>query len=120
MLRYIHLAAITLIVTLAATAAGAVAPCGARSDITALIKDHFGEVEMGRGLSDRGHLMELFVSPAGGWTLLMTNPRGLSCFADAGEAWIMTHPEDRADDGLQLGPELNALSPAEGEVTPNR
>ncbi len=111
MLRWVRWAAITLIVTLTATAAGAVAPCGARSDIVALLKDSFDEVDVGRGLSDRGLLVELFVSPAGSWTLVLTNSRGLSCLADAGEAWVIRPPEDRASEGSQLGHEPSAPLP---------
>jgi hypothetical protein len=91
MLRYIRLAASTLIFTLiaTATAAGAVAPCASRSDFIAFLKDRFGEVEVGQGLSSRGHLVEVFVSPAGSWTILLSQPDGQSCFVDAGEAWVM-------------------------------
>ncbi len=88
MLRYIRLAAITLIATLLATAASAVGPCGPRSDIIALLKDNFGEVEVGQGLSIRGNLVEIFVSPAGSWTVILSRPDGLSCLADSGEAWL--------------------------------
>ena len=89
MLRYIRLAAITLIVTLIATVAGAAAPCASRSDFIAFLKDNFGEVGVGQGLSNRGHLVEVFVSPAGSWTILLSQPDGRSCLVDAGEAWVM-------------------------------
>jgi len=88
MLRYIWLAAINLIVPLTATAAGAVELCANRSDFVALLKDNFGEVVAAQGLSDRGHLVEVLVSPAGNWTILLSRTDGLSCIVDAGDPWV--------------------------------
>src|SRR5262249_17812100 len=88
MLRYIRLAGTTLIVALTATAAGAVEPCARRSDFVALLKDHFGEVLVAEGLSSRGYLVEVFVSPAGTWTILLSRADGLSCVVDAGDPWV--------------------------------
>jgi hypothetical protein len=42
---------------------------------------------VGQGLSVRGHLVEVFVSPKGSWTIVLSEPDGQSCFADAGDAW---------------------------------
>ena len=89
MLRYAGLAAIALIVVLITTAASAVGPCASRSDIVVFLKAHFGEVVVAQGLSSRGHLVEVFVSPAGSWTILLSQPDGQSCLADAGEAMVM-------------------------------
>jgi hypothetical protein len=88
MLRYIRLAAINLIVALTATAAGAVELCANRSDFVALLKDNFGEIVVAQGLSDRGHLVEVFVSPAGNWTILLSRASGQSCIVDAGDPWV--------------------------------
>ena len=104
MLRYILLAAIALIATPTATAAGAVGPCGSRSDIIAVLKDHFGEVGVGQGLSVRGHLVEVFVSPKGSWTIVLSEPDGQSCFADAGEAWAMAPSAGQSRDTAHILP----------------
>ena len=107
MLRYIRLAAIALIVTLIATAAVAavaVGPCASRSDFIAFLKDNFGEVEAGQGLSNRGHLVEVFVSPAGSWTILLLQPHGQSCVVDAGEAWVMAPSAGQSREALRLQP----------------
>jgi len=104
MLRYIRLAAITMIATLITTAAGAAQPCASRSDFVAFLKDHFGEVEVGQGLSNRGHLVEVFVSPAGSWTILLSQPDGRSCLVDAGEAWAMVPPAGQLREAIQLLP----------------
>jgi hypothetical protein len=87
MLRCIRLAAVSLAAALMSTVAGAAQTCASRSDFVTFLKDHFGEVEVDRGLSDRGHLVEVFVSPAGTLTILLSRPDGLSCLVDAGEAW---------------------------------
>lgn len=88
MLRYIRLTAITLIVALTTTAAGAVERCASRSDFVALLKDNFGEIVVAEGLSSSGHLVEVFVSPAGSWTILLSRADGLSCVVDAGDPWV--------------------------------
>lgn len=88
MLRYIRLAAIVLMAMSMTTAASAAQPCASRSDFVAFLNGHFGEVEVGQGLSSRGHLVEIFVSPAGNWTILLSQPDGRSCLVDAGEAWV--------------------------------
>jgi len=104
MLRHVRLAATTLIVTLTATAASAVGPCASRSDIIAALKNNFGEVEVGRGLSNRGHLVELFVSPEGSWTMLLSRPDGLSCLGDAGPVWDIVPANDRSHPVTLLAP----------------
>ena len=96
MLRHVRVAVTTLIVTLTATAASAVGPCASRADIIAGLKNDFGEVEVGRGLSNRGHLVELFVSPEGSWTMLLSRPDGLSCLGDAGQVWDIVPPNDHS------------------------
>ncbi|MBR1158495.1 hypothetical protein [Bradyrhizobium elkanii] len=87
MLRCIRVTAVTLAAVLMSTVAGSAQTCASRSDFVTFLKDHFGEVEVDRGLSDRGHLVEVFVSPAGTWTILLSRPDGSSCLVDAGEAW---------------------------------
>jgi len=105
MLRCIRLAAISLLVTLIPTAAiptaaSAVGPCASRSESIAILKDNLGEIKAGHGLSNRGHLVEVFVSPAGNWTILLSRPDGLSCIIDAGEGWAMVPARSR--EALQL------------------
>ena len=89
MLRNIRLAAMSLLVTFIPTAASAVGPCASRSELIAVLKDNLGEIKAGHGLSNRGHLVEVFVSPAGSWTILLSQPDGRSCLVDTGEAWVM-------------------------------
>lgn len=100
MLRCTRLAAVTLAAASMTTVAGAAPSCASRTDFIAFLKDNFDEVEVDRGLSNRGHLVEVFVSPAGTWTILLSRPDGLSCMVDAGEAWATA--ADPARDARQL------------------
>ncbi len=102
MLRYIRMAAMSLLVTLIPTAASAVGPCASRSELIAILKDNLGEIKAGHGLSNRGHLVEVFVSPAGSWTILLSQPNGLSCIVDAGEGWAMVPAAAKSREALQL------------------
>jgi len=101
MLRCVWFAAMILFVALMATAASAVEPCGRRSDLVALLKDHFGEIVVAQGLSSRGHLVEVLVSPAGSWTILLSRADGLSCLVDEGEPWVTAAPAGPSRDTAQ-------------------
>jgi hypothetical protein len=101
MLRCIRLAAVSLIVVLTTTAAGAVELCAGRPDLVALLKDNFGEIVVAQGLSSRGHLVEVFVSPAGNWTILLSRADGLSCLVDAGDPWVTASSAGASRDAAQ-------------------
>jgi len=51
-----------------------------------LAADH-RETPRGIGLTADGRLLELYASPAGTWTLLLTTPNGVSCVVTFGDAW---------------------------------
>ena len=59
----------------------------------------FAEAPASKGLASSGKLVELFTSEDGGtWTLVLTEPRGVSCIVAAGKYWydvpaIPTDPE---------------------------
>jgi hypothetical protein len=64
-----------------------VPPCGPRAQIVQAMKQIFDERPQARGLISSNELFEIFVSPQGTWTMLVTNPHGISCIAAAGESW---------------------------------
>lgn len=101
MLQYLCMAVIALTASLTAAAAGPGLPCARRNEIVPLLKDAFGEVQAWRGLSSAGHLMEVFVSPAGGWTILLSRPDGVSCLVDEGKAWVTVQTGTPARDSAQ-------------------
>jgi len=62
-------------------------PCADRDHIAGQLRETFGERMIGSGLAESGVLFELYVGPAGSWTLLVTTPTGRSCLVGMGEAW---------------------------------
>ena len=64
-----------------------VPPCGPRTELVKAMKQIFDEQPRARGLLSSKELFEVFVSPDGTWTILVTNPHGISCIAAAGDNW---------------------------------
>lgn len=62
--------------------------CGKRDEIAARIGDKFGERRQAVGTMGETALVELFVSPAGTWTMLLTRPGGLACILALGRDWM--------------------------------
>ncbi|MGH6960810.1 MAG: hypothetical protein ACREE7_10020 [Dongiaceae bacterium] len=61
--------------------------CGRHSDILAEFAETYSEVPGAVGLTDRGALIDVLVSPSGSWTMLLTTPGGPSCVIGTGQAW---------------------------------
>lgn len=82
-------------VLLGAAAASAVAAspaCGLRADIAAQLAADWDERPVARGLTVRGDLAEVFASPSGSFTILVTRPDGRACAIAAGEIWTADAP----------------------------
>jgi hypothetical protein len=47
----------------------------------------FGEVPVAAGLGTDGNVVEVLRAPDGGWTMIVTDPDGMTCVMAAGEAW---------------------------------
>jgi len=60
--------------------------CAERAAIVAKLVGYHEEPEA-IGLNNDGTLLEVFVSPQGTWTVLVSSPQGQSCIAAIGEAW---------------------------------
>jgi hypothetical protein len=78
---------ISSLLTAAAARASDVPACGPRAQLVQAMKQMFDERPRATGLISTNELFELFVSPAGTWTILVTNPHGVSCIAAAGDNW---------------------------------
>ena len=82
---------VTLSVILGGTAVGgsaAAAPmCGDRDEILARLQQRHDESPTALGLSSDGGVLEVLVSPEGGWTILITYPKRPTCVVAVGEAW---------------------------------
>ena len=65
--------------TLAATPAAAQAICGDHGEIRERLEKNHAETPQAIGLSQDGGLVEVLVSPSGGWTILITYPGRPTC-----------------------------------------
>ncbi len=63
--------------------------CGDRSELLKRLEQGHEETPRALGLSTDGGVLEILVSPEGGWTMLVTYPRRPTCVVAVGEAWQM-------------------------------
>jgi hypothetical protein len=76
-----------LLWTAAAPQAHAQAVCGDRAELLERLEQEFSETPQALGLSEDGALIEVMVSPSGGWTILVTYPKRPSCVVATGDGW---------------------------------
>ncbi|MEW9921506.1 hypothetical protein AB2B41_18000 [Marimonas sp. MJW-29] len=83
-MKLLPILAMALGSTLAANAAQA-ANCAQRDAVVKRLETKYSEKLIARGLQSKTALMELFGSPdTGTFTVLITNPNGVSCVVGAG------------------------------------
>jgi hypothetical protein len=63
--------------------------CGERDQILKRLEQVHEETPQAIGLAGDGGVVEVLVSPAGGWTMLVTYPERPTCVVAAGPAWEM-------------------------------
>ena len=63
--------------------------CGDRAQILKQLEQKHEETPRALGLSADGGVLEVLVSPEGGWTMLVTYPSKPTCVIAVGEAWQM-------------------------------
>ena len=63
--------------------------CGDRDQILKRLEQAHEETPQALGLSGDGGVLEVLVSPQGGWTILVTYPKRPTCVVGAGAAWEM-------------------------------
>ena len=71
--------------------------CGARDAIVTQLTERHGERQIVLGLTGDGAVMELWTSPAGGWTLLASMASGKSCIVAVGEHLRIVVPQGPSD-----------------------
>jgi hypothetical protein len=76
-----------LAASIMAASPAAAAQCASHEDFTKVLADQFKENRSALGLSGQSHVVELFVSQAGSWTILATDTKGRTCVIGSGEAW---------------------------------
>lgn len=73
---------------LAAGPASAGPNCAPRDQVVAALAERYGETRQVAGITGDS-LMEVFASPAGTWTLVISRPDGVSCLVAAGDAIML-------------------------------
>jgi hypothetical protein len=77
------------LVTTEANAEAARPVCGDRTEILKRLEQRHEETPQALGLSADGGVLEILVSPEGGWTILVTYPKRPTCVVAVGQAWQM-------------------------------
>jgi hypothetical protein len=78
---------LALLGTPASQAAEAAQLCGERSEILKRLEQAHAETPQALGLTTDGAVIEVLVSPKGGWTILATYPKRPTCVIAVGKAW---------------------------------
>ncbi|MBC8159109.1 MAG: hypothetical protein H8E94_07245 [Alphaproteobacteria bacterium] len=83
------LAAAILITVLGSTPGHAqvTAACGERGSIASKLDDGYSEKPIAMGLSANGSIVEVFAAASGTFTIILTQPDGVSCILMTGENW---------------------------------
>jgi len=62
--------------------------CTDREDAGKQLARRHSEASIAIGLASNGSVIEVFAKQDGSsWTILLTNPKGISCMVAAGESW---------------------------------
>lgn len=67
-------------------------PCSKRDDLIKLLDSKYREGLSGFGLAGQTNLVEVYVSKNGSFTILATNPKGVSCIIATGQNWEKVTP----------------------------
>ena len=67
--------------------ASAATPCGSHDAITKSLTTKFKEARRVMGVVNTRAVMEIFMSPQGTWTVLVTDTTGTACVVAAGQDW---------------------------------
>tara|TARA_B100000315_G_C14553179_1_gene576855 strand:- start:956 stop:1267 length:312 start_codon:yes stop_codon:yes gene_type:complete len=70
-----------------ASAQQAVLPCGERAEIVEQLTNNFSETPVSMGLTKDGAVLEMFVSKDRTFTVVVTQPSGISCLVASGGSW---------------------------------
>jgi len=80
--------------------ANAQSACGERAKFIDTLAKNYQEAPSAFGIAGQKNLVELFVSKAGTWTMLVTHPSGMSCIVAAGQSWEQFPPMAAKTTGL--------------------
>ncbi len=74
-------------IALFATPVGAQTVCGERAKFIEMLGTKYLEEPVSMGLTSTGAVIEVFTSPKGSWSILLTYPTGSTCMVAAGDKW---------------------------------
>jgi len=73
--------------------------CGDRTDFVEKLKDGYAEEPVSLGLAANGSAIELFTAESGTFSIIITQPNGVSCLVASGEEWLEL-PQRKAEIGI--------------------
>ena len=62
-------------------------PCAERNNVIDTLGSQYKESPRAIGLVSKEAVLEVFVSDTGTWTVVVTDPQGVSCVLAAGQSW---------------------------------
>jgi hypothetical protein len=68
-------------------ASAATPQCAAHEEMVKVLATRYSEAPKAVGLVNEDRVVEIFVSKAGSWTILVTRPGGTACILAAGQNW---------------------------------
>lgn len=94
--RKAEAAPLVLALLLAAPAAADEQPqgvCAERAAIVEALARQWDETRISLALSGAGSVIEIYASPAGTWSAVVTKPNGQSCVVESGTGWEAATPQ---------------------------
>ena len=67
--------------------------CVERSEFLKHLSSNYDEAPVAMGLTSTGRVLEVIVSEAGSWTIIVTLPSGVSCGIASGVSWEGALPQ---------------------------
>ena len=61
--------------------------CGERRAVVENLEKTYSEAPVSIGLASNGSVIEVLAAPSGSFTIILTQPNGVSCVMAAGENW---------------------------------
>jgi len=61
--------------------------CGQHNSVSDNLKKSYSEAPVSMGLTPDGGVIEVFASKEGTWTMVVTQPSGMSCLIAIGQSW---------------------------------
>ncbi len=61
--------------------------CGQHNSVSDNLKKSYSEAPVSMGLTPDGGVLEVFASKEGTWSMVVTQPSGISCLIAVGQSW---------------------------------